>query len=170
MVIDTLRKHCWSTRKYPRAAIFTQKQHGRIQINTKVCGRKYGKAFASVNGSYGYRRLHAVLKGFWYRVSEKVVRRLMKEEHLVVRTVKHRRYNSYLGEISPAAPNLIARDFHAEKPNEKRLTDITEFGFPAGKVYLSPIIDCFDGMAVAWAIGTSPNARVVNSMLDAAVS
>ena len=103
-------------------------------------------------------------------MSEKVVRRLMKEEHLVVRTVKRRRYNSYFGEISPAAPNLIARDFHAEKPNEKWLTDITEFSLPAGKVYLSPIIDCFDGMAVAWTIGTSPNARMVNSMLDAAVS
>ena len=128
------------------------------------------KAFASVNGSYGYRRLHAVLKALGRRVSEKVIRRLMKEEHLVVRAVKRRRYNSYLGEISPAAPNLIARDFHAEKPNEKWLTDITEFSLPAGKVYLSPIIDCFDGMVVAWTIGTSPNARMVNSMLDAAVS
>ena len=75
-----------------------------------------------------------------------------------------------LGEISPAAPNLINRNFHAEKPNEKWLTDITEFRLPAGKVYLSPIIDCFDGMAVTWTIGTSPNARLVNSMLDAAIS
>lgn len=41
---------------------------------------------------------------------------------------------------------------------------------PAGKLYLSPIIDCFDGMEVTWAIGTSPNARLVNSMLDAAIS
>ena len=69
-----------------------------------------------------------------------------------------------------AAPNLINRNFHAEKPNEKWLTDITEFRLPAGKVYLSPIIDCFDGMAVTWTIGTSPNARLVNSMLDAAIS
>ena len=103
-------------------------------------------------------------------MSEKVVRRLMKEEHLVVRNIRRRRYNSYLGEISPAVPNLIARNFHAEKPNEKWLTDITEFSIPAGKIYLSPIIDCFDGMAVSWAIGTSPNARLANSMLDAAIS
>jgi transposase InsO family protein len=67
-------------------------------------------------------------------------------------------------------PNLVARDFHAEKPNEKWLTDITEFSLPAGKVYLSPIIDCFDGLAVTWSIGTSPNAKLVNSMLDAAIS
>ena len=50
------------------------------------------------------------------------------------------------------------------------MTDIAEFSIPAGKVYLSPIIDCFDGMAVSWAIGTSPNARLANSMLDAAIS
>lgn len=47
------------------------------------------------------------------------------------------------------------------------LTDITEFQIPAGKAYLSPIIDCFDGMVVSWAIGTSPDAELVNTMLDA---
>ena len=123
-----------------------------------------------MNGCYGYRRLHAALKGLGRSVSEKVVRRLMKEEHLAVRNIRRWHYNSYLGEISPAAPNLINWDFHAEKPNEKWLTDMTEFRLPAGKVYLSPIIDCFDGMAVTWAIGTSPSARLVNSMLDAAIS
>ena len=50
--------------------------------------------------------------------------------------------------------------------NEKWLTDITEFAIPAGKVYLSPIVDCFDGLHVNWNIGTSPDALLVNSMLD----
>ena len=75
-----------------------------------------------------------------------------------------------MGEISPAVDNIINRDFHADQPNQKWLTDITEFHIPAGKVYLSPIIDCFDGMAVTWTIGTSPNADMVNSMLDEAAS
>lgn len=128
------------------------------------------EAFAAVNGCYGYRRLRAALKGLGRSVSEKIIRRLMKGEHLAVRNIRRRHYNSYLGEISPAAPNLINRDFHAEEPNEKWLTDMTEFRLPAGKVYLSPIIDCFDGMAVTWAIGTSPSARLVNFMLDGAIS
>jgi transposase InsO family protein len=64
---------------------------------------------------------------------------------------------------------IINRDFQAAAPNEKWLTDITEFQIPAGKVYLSPIIDCFDGMVVSWTIGTSPDAELVNSMLDAAI-
>lgn len=65
--------------------------------------------------------------------------------------------------------NLIDRDFQAGGPNEKRLTDITEFQIPDGKVYLAPIIDCFDGMVVSWTIGTSPDAELVDTMLDAAI-
>ena len=57
------------------------------------------------------------------------------------------------------------RDFHAANPNELWVTDITEFSIPAGKVYLSPVIDCHDGMPVAWTIGTSPNAALANGML-----
>ena len=74
------------------------------------------------------------------------------------------------GEISPDVVNVIERDFHADAPNVKWLTDITEFSLPSGKVYLSPIIDCFDGLAVSWSIGTSPSADLVNTMLDNAIS
>ena len=102
-------------------------------------------------------------------LSEKVVQRLMKQEGLLVPKPKRRRYGSYLGEISPAPDNLINRDFQAAAPNEKWLTDITEFHIPAGKVYLSPIIDCFDGLVISWSIGTHPNADLVNTMLDTAI-
>jgi hypothetical protein len=61
----------------------------------------------------------------------------MKQESLVVAKPKRRRYGSYLGEISPAPENLVNRDFQAAAPNEKWLTDITEFQIPNGKAYLS---------------------------------
>jgi transposase InsO family protein/transposase-like protein len=118
---------------------------------------------------YGYRRLRAALGRHKFNLSEKVVRRLMKQECLVVAAKKRRKYGSYLGEISPAPSNLINRDFQAAAPNEKWLTDITEFHIPAGKVYLSPMIDCFDGMVVSWTIGTRPDAALVNTMLDTAI-
>lgn len=118
---------------------------------------------------YGYRRIHASLSDRSVSISEKVIRRLMKQESLVAATSKRRRYGSYMGEISPAPDNLLNRDFSADAPNEKWLTDITEFQIPAGKVYLSPMIDCFDGMVVSWSIGTRPNAELVNTMLDAAI-
>lgn len=94
----------------------------------------------------------------------------MNEGRLIVRNIRHKRYNSYLGEISPAVTNPITRGFHAEKPNEKWLTDITKSSFLAGKVYLSPITDCFEGLEITWAIGTFPKVRLVDSMLDVAIS
>jgi len=94
----------------------------------------------------------------------------MKQEKLQVTVKKKRAYSSYQGEITPAVPNVIQRNFHVDLPNEKLLTDITEFAIPAGKVYLSPIIDCFDGMPVCWSVGTVPNAELVNGMLDDAIS
>ena len=118
---------------------------------------------------YGYRRIRAALGRQKLCLSEKVVMRLMKQECLVVAAKKRRKYGSYLGEISPAPDNLINRDFQAAVPNEKWLTDITEFQIAAGKVYLSPIIDCFDGLVVSWSIGTRPDAELVNTMLDAAI-
>ena len=118
---------------------------------------------------YGYRRIRAALGRQKLCLSEKVVMRLMKQECLVVTAKKRRKYGSYLGEISPAPDNLINRDFQAAVPNEKWLTDITEFQIAAGKVYLSPIIDCFDGLVVSWSIGTRPDAELVNTMLDAAI-
>lgn len=125
--------------------------------------------FQSNHRCYGYRRMRAALLRRHVCLSEKVVQRLMKEECLVVAANKRRRYGSYLGEISPAPENLINRDFQADSPNEKWLTDITEFQIPAGKVYLSPMIDCFDGMVVSWTIGTRPDSDLVNTMLDAAI-
>ena len=90
----------------------------------------------------------------------------MKENQLEVKIRRAKKYSSYMGEITKAAENLINRDFHSDSSNHKTLTDITEFSIPAGKVYLSPIIDCFDGMVSAWKISTNPNAELVNSMLD----
>jgi len=143
----------------------------RLQIDDKYgqVRRTIADIFELNHRCYGYRRIHASLCRQHVFISEKVVQRLMKQECLVVSAPRRRRYGSYLGEISPAPENLINRDFQAATPNEKWLTDITEFQIPAGKVYLSPMIDCFDGLVVSWTIGTRPDADLVNTMLDAAI-
>lgn len=126
--------------------------------------------FYTASKRYGYRRIHISLKKENIIVSEKVVRRIMREEKLVVPFVKMKKYSSYIGEITPPAPNLVKRNFHADAPNKLWLTDITEFHIPAGKIYLSPMVDCFDGLPVAWTIGTSPTAELANTMLEVAIS
>jgi transposase InsO family protein/transposase-like protein len=143
----------------------------RLQVADKYAGVRHiiADIFERNHRCYGYRRIQASLGRQHHFISEKVVQRLMRQERLVVATTKRRRYGSYLGEISPAPENLINRDFQATAPNEKWLTDITEFHIPAGKVYLSPMIDCFDGLVISWSIGTRPDAELVNTMLDAAI-
>lgn len=125
--------------------------------------------FQENRNCYGYRRIHSELKKMGITVSEKIVRHIMKEEDLTVPTKRIKKYSSYKGEITAAVDNIINRDFHADQPNTKWLTDITEFAIPAGKVYLSPVIDCFDGMVVRWNIGTTPDSMLVNKMLEDAI-
>jgi transposase InsO family protein/transposase-like protein len=147
---------------YHRARLEVADKYAEVRrVMTDIFERNYR--------CYGYRRMHASLTKQSVNISEKVVRRLMKQQSLVPIARRRRRYGSYMGEISPAPDNLLNRDFSASAPNEKWLTDITEFQIPAGKVYLSPMIDCFDGMVVSWSIGTRPDAELVNTMLDAAI-
>jgi putative transposase len=143
----------------------------RAQVADKYAQVRCAMAgiFESSYRCYGYRRMRASLSSQCMHICEKVVLRLMKQERLVAATPKQRRYGSYLGEISPAPENLVNRDFTAGAPNEKWLTDISEFHIPAGKVYLSPVIDCFDDKVVSWTIGMRPDAQLVNTMLDAAI-
>ena len=136
-----------------------------------MCYREKIKQLFRENRSvYGYRRLHQALRREGVVLSEKIIRKIMQEENLVVFRAKKVKYSSYLGEISPEVENVIDRNFHADHPNEKWLTDITEFALPEGKLYLSPIIDCFDGLVVNWTVGRSPNAALVNTMLDQAIA
>ena len=126
--------------------------------------------FKENRNCYGYRRIHSELKKTGIAVSEKIVRRIMKAEKLTVPEKRMKKYNSYKGEITPEVANLLNRDFYADQPNIKWLTDITEFAIPAGKVYLSPVIDCFDGMIVSWNVGTAPDSLLVNKMLEVEIS
>lgn len=97
------------------------------------------------------------------RVSEKVARRLMREAGPSARRRRRRRWSSYAGEASPAPPDLPPRedgthDFRARRPNELWVTDITEMAHTSGaKVYLSPVIDCFDGHAGRLVEGPAPH-------------
>ena len=91
----------------------------------------------------------------------------MKELGLVCR-VRMRKYRSYKGETGKIAPNLLKRDFHAEKPNQKWVTDVTEFSLFGEKLYLSPILDLYSSDLVSYTISDRPVLNMVISMLDKA--
>ena len=123
--------------RLPRSSYFYHRARGSLADKYVAIRRSIIEIFETNHRCYGYRRLQASLARERVTISEKVVQRLMKQESLIVSRPKRRRFGSYLGEISPAPENLINRDFQAEAPNQKWLTDITEFQIPAGKVYLS---------------------------------
>jgi putative transposase len=174
-VIDALKKEYTLSElvkslHIPRSSYFYHHKVLAKPDKYKTLQNRIHKLFIENSGRYGYRRIHTLLAREETHVSEKVVRRLMGELNLVVFGRKKRKYSSYRGEDLPAVNNLIERDFHASAPNVKWLTDLTEFHLPAGKVFLSPIIDCFDGCVTSWSIGTNPDADLVNSMLDQALT
>ena len=148
---------------YQKSVMKRPDKYAKIRVQIKMI-------FQKNRNCYGYRRIYEELKKIGVTVSEKIVRRIMKEENLTVPTKHIKKYSSYKGEITPEVDNIINRDFHAERPNTKWLIDITEFAIPAGKVYLSLIIDCFDGMVVKWNIRTTPDSILVNKMLEDAIS
>ena len=91
----------------------------------------------------------------------------MKELGLVC-LVRMKKYRSYKGEAGKIAPNLLQRNFRAEKPNQKWVTDVTEFNLFGEKLYLSPILDLCSGDLVSYTISARPVLDMVTSMLDKA--
>lgn len=82
--------------------------------------------------------------------------------------VRMKKYRSYKGEVGKVAPNILDRNFHADKPNQKWVTDITEFKLFGEKLYLSPMLDLFNGEIVAYTIDSKPRYSLVSTMLDQA--
>ncbi len=118
-------------------------------------------------GRYGYRRITIELHKRNIRLNHKTVQRLMKELGLVCR-VRMKKYCSYKGEAGKIVPNLLNRNFHAEKPNQKWVTDVTEFSLFGAKLYLSPILDLYSSDLVSYTISDRPVLSMVTSMLDKA--
>lgn len=108
------------------------------------------EAFENSKRGYGYKRVHLELKSMGIVASAKRIMRLTARHGLAPLFKSAKRYSSYKGEPAKAPKNLANRDFHAERPNMLWVTDPAEFSIPAGKAYLSPVIDCHDGLPVAW--------------------
>lgn len=80
------------------------------------------------------------------------------------------RYSSYRGTVGKIAPNLLKRDFVAEAPNQKWVTDVTQVTIDNEKGYISPIIDLCDGSIISYAVSKHPDLRLVMEMVDKAFS
>ncbi|MDI5984551.1 IS3 family transposase [Halomonas sp. M4R5S39] len=123
--------------------------------------------YDSHKGRYGYRRITAALRQAGEVINHKAVQRLMQQLGLKS-LVRPKRYRAYRGAVGHVAPNVLDRQFQAEGPNQKWVTDITEFNVDGQKLYLSPIMDLYNGEIVAYQTSRRPVLSLVKHMLQQA--
>jgi len=103
------------------------------------------------NANYGVRRIYEYLKlNEGYTGSYSTVYRVCKGNNLMIRRKRRAKGITRADAEAQKAENLIQQDFTAETPNSKWLTDITEIPCKDGKLYLAPVLDCYDGMIVGF--------------------
>lgn len=176
-VIESLRPK-WRLSELLRAVGMARSSH-QYQLEAlatpdrdEEARRRVREVFDANDGTYGRRRIHDEPKAGGEVIGERRIARIMAEEGLVARgrTRPKRGYGSYGGEVSEHPGNMVGQDLAAGLPNFLWLADVTQFSIPAGKPCLSPVLGCLDGAVVSWTTSASPDARMANSMLRAALA
>lgn len=126
------------------------------------------KIYHAHKGRYGIRRITSSLRNAGMIVNHKRVERIMKELGLKS-LVRPKKYNSYKGKEGTVAPNIIKRDFKADKPYIKLATDVSEFKICGIKIYLSAVLDMYNGEIISYTLYRHPSLMMVIKMLEKAI-
>jgi putative transposase len=140
-------------------------QAGDRQVDLKA---RIRALYERHKGRYGYRRITAALCQDGDQVNHKTVQRLMRMLGLKS-LVRSKKYRSYRGQAAHT-PNILARQFQADRPNQKWVTDVTEFNVQGDKLYLSPVMDLYNGEIVAYEMRQRPLFPLVSNMLKKALA
>jgi putative transposase len=149
-----------STFYYQLGVLQAGDKHERLKAAIKT-------VFERHKGRYGYRRVTAAIRQLGEPVNHKTVQRLMGTLKLKS-LVRPKKYKSFKGEVGQAAPNELQRQFAAEAANQKWVTDVTEFNVAGEKLFLSPVLDLYNGEIVAFETNRRPRFELVASMLEKA--
>ncbi|WP_425800491.1 IS3 family transposase [Desulfitobacterium sp. Sab5] len=155
--------------KLPRATYYYNLKQLSVSDKYTEVKEQITSIYTENKGRFGYRRITMELRNRGNIVNHKTVQRLMKALGITCH-VRMKKYHSYKGEVGKVAPNLLERDFEAEKPNLKWVTDVTEFSLFGQKLYLSPILDLCSRDIVSYTISDRPVLSMVTSMLGKAFS
>lgn len=141
-------------------------QQKLMRLTDKYAGLKIriSRIFDQHRGRYGYRRITAAIRREGTVVNHKTVQRLMGTLGLKS-CVRPKKYRAYHGEVGQAAPNILERRFRADRPNQKWVTDVTEFSVGGEKLYLSPILDLYNGEIVAYEMARRQLFGMIDAML-----
>ncbi len=131
--------------------------------------QRIAKLYHQHKGRYGYRRITAALKQLGVYQNHKLIAKLMHDMKLSAK-IRREKYRSYKGQQGTIAKNHLKRQFHADKPNKRWLTDITEFKVGDDKLYLSPILDCYNNEIISYTLSKRPTYDLVGKMLGDALA
>ena len=147
----------------PRSTYYYYIKHMKDEDKYSEIKKQITDIFRENKGRYGYRRITMEMHNRGYVINHKTVLRLMNEEKIKC-MVRIKKYRSYKGEVGKIAPNLLERDFSTTAPNEKWVTDVTEFSLFGRKLYLSPILDLHSSYLVSYTISEHPALSLVLDM------
>ena len=153
----------------PRSTYYYYIKHRNDEDKYSEIKKQITDIFHENKGRYGYRRITMEMHNRGYIINHKTVLRLMNEEKIKC-MVRIKKYRSYKGEVGKIAPNLLERDFSTTAPNEKWVTDVTEFSLFGRKLYLSPILDLHSSYLVSYTISEHPALSLVLDMARQALS
>lgn len=151
-----------------RSTYFYHAQQSRLDDKYSDLKQQIRMIYHQHKGRYGYRRITLSLKNMGRGVNHKCVQRLMQSMQLKSR-IRAMKYRSYKGQVGRIADNVLQRQFKAEQPNQKWVTDVTGFNIRGEKLYLSPIMDLFNGEIITYQIQRRPVFSLVKDMLADAI-
>jgi putative transposase len=148
-----------------RSSYYYHEKTIQVTDKYKYIKEQIKKIYYRHKGRFGYRRITSELKKMCIEINHKTVLKLMKATGLKS-LIRVKKYKSYKGEQGKIVPNILNREFKATQPNKKWATDVTEFNVSGKKLYLSPIIDLFNGEIISYDLSESPNFKQVTTMLN----
>lgn len=157
-------RHLLKAAEIPRSTFFYQRRARETADGQGDLMAKIRAVYDRHKGRYGYRRITAALRQEGERVNHKAVQRLMTKMGLKS-LVRIKKFQSYLGPEGVTAPNTLGGAFNADQPNQKWVTDVTEFKVGDQKLYLSPVMDLYNGEIIAYQTSRRPVLTMVTSML-----
>ncbi|WP_410198232.1 IS3 family transposase [Acinetobacter baumannii] len=152
-----------------RSTYFYHEQRSKLNDKYSDLKQQIKMIYHKHKGRYGYRRITLALKNMGLTINHKCVQRLMQSMKLKSR-IRIAKYRSYKGDIGQVADNVLQRQFKADKPNQKWVTDVTEFNIRGDRLYLSPIMDLFNGEIIAFQTHRRPMYELVKNMLKDALT
>lgn len=150
-----------STFYYQVKSLQSKDKYARVKAQIR-------RVFDQHKGRYGYRRVTCALRNMGQQINHKTVQRLMGQLQLKS-LVRPKKYRAYRGELGRVAPNVLQRKFKADQPNQKWVTDVTEFAVGGKKLYLSPVMDLYNAEIISYEMAERPLLPMVAKMMKKAL-